>query len=206
MRVVIADDHAVVREGIRWMLETESEVDILAEVGNGCELVHILESQADAVDVVLLDLRMPDMTGFDVLEVAGDLAPNARMLVLSMHDEPAFVRRAFELGASGYLLKNTDRVELMDALRRVYAGLRYVNADTGTALIPGTEPEPSNLSPREHEIVQLIADGLENKQIARELELSEATVKSYLKSAFTRLGVSSRAEAVAVAMRSGIID
>ena len=205
MRVVIADDHAVVRDGLRWMLATEDEIEIVAEVGNGAELVDLLGNGGD-VDVVLLDLRMPDMTGFDVLEAVPEVAPEVRLLVLSMHDEPAFVRRAFELGAHGYLLKSTDRSELMGALRSVHAGRRYVNPEAGGALLPGRATAGTALTPRELEIVQLIADGLENKQIARELDLSEATVKSYLKSAFARLEVSSRAEAVAVALRSGIID
>ena len=205
MKVVIADDHEVVREGLRWMLSTEPEVEIVAEVGNGVELVDLLK-EGHEVDIVLLDLRMPDMTGFDVLEALPDVAPDVRAVILSMHDEPAFVRRAFELGARGYLLKNTDRSELVDALRRVQQGRQYVNGDAGTALIPNDSAAGTSLAPREIEVLRLIADGLENKQVARRLGLSEATVKSYLKSAFCRLEVTSRAEAVAVALRSGIID
>lgn len=208
MKVIIADDHQVVRDGLRWMLTTEPNVEIVAEVESGTELLRAVETGVDA-DVVLLDLRMPDESGFDVLEALPEVAPEVRAIVLSMHDEPSFVRRAIELGAAGYLLKNVDRRELVRAMERAVDGNGYIQGEVSSSVVRGLAGNGNlgaALTPREVEIVQLIANGGENKQIARRMDLSEATVKSYLKNAFARLEVSSRAEAVAVALRLGLID
>ncbi len=206
MRVAIADDHEIVREGLRWMLDAVDGVEIVSDLDNGADLIETLGRDGDNIDVVLLDLRMPNMTGFDVLKALPEVAPNVKVLVLSMHDEPAFIRRAFELGASGYVRKSADQKELTAALQRVHMGLHYIDADAAEALAAGLPGAIGSLTPRQLEVVRLVAEGLENKQIARHLDLSEATIKSYLKSAFARLDVSSRAEAVAVALRAGIID
>ena len=208
MKVVLADDHQMFREGLRWMLADEEELEIVGEAADGAELLDLLE--ATDADVVLLDVRMPGTNGLDALERLRDRAPQAHVVILSMYGEPGYVRRAFELGASGYLLKSTSRQELLKALRSVADGRPYVQAElagpfvedvTKRAPLPG-----SRLSAREREVLQLVADGLENKQIARELGVSEATVKTHLKAAFSSLGVESRAEAVAVGLRAGLID
>lgn len=208
MNLAIADDHAVVREGIRWMLESQRDVNVVAEVDNGRALLELFATDPD-IDVVLLDLRMPDLNGFEVLDRLRDLAPGVRAVVMTMHDEPAYVRRALELGASGYLLKNADRIELMQALHAAVGGQTYVQGTLTGSLVRGLVAATSSrqvLSPREQEVLQHVADGLENKQVAKEMSLSEATVKSYLKNVFTRLEVGSRAEAVAVALRLGLIE
>ena len=208
MRIVIADDHQIVREGIAWMLETESDIEIVAEADNGQALLEILETVQ--VDVVLLDVRMPEMGGLEALETLRRTASGIKVLVLSMHDEPALVRRAVDLGAAGYMLKNSSREELVKALRLVASGDGYVQGDVVRPLLDqlsGKDPaEADPLSAREREILGLISDGLENKQIARRLDISEATVKTHLKAVFERLEVRSRAEAVAVGLRLGIIE
>jgi len=209
MRVVIADDHGVVREGLRFMLSDDPDVEIVAEAASGEELLKVLES-LDA-DIVLLDLRMPGMTGLEALDRIRAVHPGTKVIILSMHDDPGYVRRAVELGASGYLLKNTGREELLRALKAVEEGGAYLQGEiTGPLLSIFTqgpkEPEPASLSPREQQVLQLIADGRPNKQIARELGVSEATVKTHLKGVFARLDVRSRAEAVAIGLRLGIIE
>lgn len=207
MKIIIADDHRIVREGLRWMLEDEPSVDIIGEADNGATLLELLD-RLDA-DVVLLDVRMPGMTGLEALETIRDRHPDLRVVILSMHDEPAYVRRAVELGAAGYLLKSANREELVAALAEVAAGGSYVqSAVAGTLMdtLSGRGRAGAVLSDREREILKLVANGFENKQIASELGISEATVKTHLKATFARLDVTSRAEAVAVGLRLGLID
>ncbi len=207
MRVAVTDDHRVVREGIRYMLSEAPGVEVVAEAESGEALLELVA--VEEIDVVLLDVRLPGMSGLDVLERLTETAPQVRVLMLSMHDQPAYVRRAIELGAAGYVLKSAGRDELLTALK--------VASENGTYL-PGELMEPlvadmtggtratGKLSPRERQVLQLVADGFENKQVATELEISEATVKTYLRGVFERLDVSSRAEAVAVGLRLGIIE
>lgn len=203
----MTDDHKVVRDGLRWMLSGEEDVEIVGEAESGEMLIDLLASTQ--ADVVLLDVRMPGMGGLDALAVITAQNPDVSVIVLSMHDEPAYVRRAIESGAAGYLLKNANRAEILEALRSVHAGRAYVQAQlTGTLLntISGRERVASTLSPRELEVLSLVSRGFENKQIATELGISEATVKTHLKGVFVRLEASSRAEAVAIGLRLGIIE
>ncbi|MCL1693884.1 MAG: response regulator transcription factor [Actinomycetia bacterium] len=207
MKVAITDDHRVVREGLRYMLSDAPGVDVVGEAESGEELLAIVGSEP--VDVVLLDVRMPGMSGLDVLEALTKAAPQVRVLMLSMHDQPAYVRRAIELGAAGYVLKSAGRDELLTALQVAAEGGTYLPAELMEPLVAtmaGRTRPSGKLSPREHQVLQLVADGYENKQIAAELELSEATVKTYLRGVFDRLEVSSRAEAVAVGLRLGLIE
>jgi DNA-binding NarL/FixJ family response regulator len=205
MKVILTDDHKVVRDGLRWMLSGEEDVEVVGEAASGEQLLDLLS--ATTADVVLLDVRMPGMGGLDALAEIARRVPEVKVIILSMHDEPAYVRRAIELGAAGYLLKNANREEILEALRAVHAGRAYVQNDlTGTLLSTISGKERSVLSPRELEILSLVSQGLENKQIATALGISEATVKTHLKGVFTRLEVSSRAEAVATGLRLGLIE
>jgi DNA-binding NarL/FixJ family response regulator len=207
VRLVLADDHRVVREGIAYMLSGEDDIEIVGEADSGAALLELLD--AVAVDVVLLDVRMAGMGGLEVLERIENDLPQIRTLMLSMHDEPGYVRRAIELGAAGYLLKSAGREELLQAIRVIADGGVYIQGELVEPLVTtgGRFGGASGrLSPRENEVLQLVANGFENKQIATELGLSEATVKTYMRGIFERLGVTSRAEAVAVGLRLGVIE
>ena len=207
MRLVIADDHRVVRDGIRYMLADADGIEIAGEASTGEELIELLET--DPVDVVLLDVRMPGMNGFDVLERLQEDLSQVRVLMLSMHDAPGYVRRAIELGAAGYLLKSASRDEVIAAIDAVLEGGAYVQGELVEPLVNEISGRPGSgdaLSPRERQVLQLVADGFENKQIVTELSLSEGTVKTYLSGIFRKLDVASRAEAVAVGLRRGLID
>ncbi|MDH3730859.1 MAG: response regulator transcription factor [Acidimicrobiia bacterium] len=204
IRVIIADDHRVVRDGLRWMFDGESEIEVVGEAADGAELLELALSVP--ADIVLLDVSMPGMGGLEALEQLSASAPDLRVVMLSMHDKPVYVRRAVELGAAGYLLKSAGRDELLRALNAVADGNAYIQGEVTGPLLKAVASDETGLSPRELDVLRLVAAGSENKQVARELGLSEATVKSYLKSAYERLGVSSRAEAVAVALRRGLID
>lgn len=209
IKIVLADDHRIVREGIRLMLADEPDIEIVGEAENGHELLDLLGGEE--ADVVLLDVRMPGMSGLEALERLSEVAPGVRVVILSMHEEPTYVRRAVELGASGYLLKNTDRNELIKALQLVAGGSAYIQGTiTGPLMQELREPSSRSgvlqLSTRDRDVLQLVAQGLTNKQIADEIKVSEATVRTYLKSIYALLQVNSRSEAVAVALREGIIE
>jgi DNA-binding NarL/FixJ family response regulator len=207
MNLLIVDDHKVVRDGIRFMLSDVPDIDIVAEAGSAQAMFEVLN--ADPIDVVLLDIQMPGITGLAALERLAAEFPQVRVLMLSMHDQPGYVRRAIELGAAGYLPKSASRGELVEAIEAAAGGGSYIHRELVEPLIselrPGAKP-PGRLSPREHQVLQMIANGSENKQIARELGISEATVKTYVRGVFERLDVNSRAEAVAVGLRLGFID
>jgi DNA-binding NarL/FixJ family response regulator len=207
MKILIVDDHKVVRDGIRFMLLDAPDIEIVGDAESAEEMFDVIEG--DPVDVVLLDIRMEGMTGLDALERIASDFPQVRVLMLSMHDQPGYVRRAIELGASGYLLKSAGRDEILAAITAVSEGETYIQGRLMEPLladVTGSPRQTGRLSPREQQVLQLIADGSENKQIARELGLSEATVKTYIRGVFERLGVSSRAEAVAVGLRIGVIE
>lgn len=207
MRLLIADDHGVVREGISYMLSGEEDIELVGEVASGEELLEFIEGTP--VDVVLLDVRMAGIGGLGALEHLSENMPQIRVLMLSMHDEPGYVRRAIELGAAGYLLKSAGRDELLHAIRTVADGGVYIQGELVEPLVStmGDKGGPTGrLSPREREVLQLVANGYENKQVATDLGLSEATVKSYMRGIFERLDVTSRAEAVAVGLRLGVIE
>ncbi len=204
MRVAIADDHAVVRDGLRWLLSERDDVEVVGEAGTSDEALAILE-EAEPPDVMLLDLRMGGTSGFEVLEGMGTRTPATRIVVLTMHDEPALVRRALALGASAYVLKNGGRTEIMRALDTAHSGGRYVQSDLA-ASVADSSGNGRTITPRERDILQCVARGMENRQVARTLGISEETVKSYLRNLFARWHVTSRAEAVAIAIRLGVID
>lgn len=213
MKVLLADDHRIVRDGVRWMLEAEPDIDIVAEAGDGQELLDELARGCD-VDVVLLDVRMPGLGGLDALQqlASSDGARRApAIIILSMHQEPAVVRKAIQLGAAGYLLKSSTREQLLAALRHVAAGNCYVQAEvTGPLLdeVAGRTSVPATptLTERECDVLRLVAAGYTTKRAAMRLNISEATVKTHLREIFARLDVANRAEAVATALELGLLD
>jgi DNA-binding NarL/FixJ family response regulator len=207
MKILIVDDHKVVRDGIRFMLSDEPGIEIVGEADSAEAMFEIIDSEP--VDVVLLDIRMGGMSGLDALKRIASDYPQVKVLMLSMHDQPGYVRRAVEFGASGYLLKSAGRDEILAAISAVSVGEIYIQSvlmEPLLADVTRVRRESGRLSPREQQVLQLIANGSENKQIARKLGLSEATVKTYIRGVFERLDVSSRAEAVAVGIRMGVIE
>jgi DNA-binding NarL/FixJ family response regulator len=206
IRVAVADDHRIVREGLAFMLADVDEIDLVGEAEDGASLLQLLDEVE--VDVVLLDVRMPGMGGLETLATLRTEQPDLGVIILSMHDEPAYVARAVELGASAYLLKNTDREELVKAIHMVVEGKAYIQAELTGILIDQVTGDTSTpvMSQRVTEVLRLLALGRENKQIATELGISEATVKTHLRTLYEQLDVRNRAEAVAVALRLNLIE
>ncbi len=208
MKVIIADDHRIVREGIATLLASESGIELVGEASTGDQLLELLETTE--VDVVLLDMRMPDKGGLEVLEELRDRERVPRFIVLSMHDDTSYVKRAIELGASAYLLKSVGKDELIRALGVVAGGGSYIQGEIAAPLIarmvdPSDAGPVGELSPREVDTLGMLAEGLDNRAIAERIGLSEAAVKAQLRTIYSRLDVTRRSEAVAVALRLGII-
>jgi DNA-binding NarL/FixJ family response regulator len=208
MKVIIADDHRIVREGIATLLASEVGIELVGEASSGDQLLELLETTE--VDVVLLDMRMPDKGGLEVLEELRGREGVPRFIVLSMHDDTSYVKRAIELGASAYLLKSVGKDELIRALGVVAGGGSYIQGEIAAPLIarmvdPSGAGPVGELSPREVDTLGMLADGLDNRAIAERIGLSEAAVKAQLRAIYSRLDVTRRSEAVAVALRLGII-
>ena len=210
LRILVADDHVAVREGLRWMLHSDEAIEVVGDAANGEELMALLDRTP--CDAVLLDLSMPVMSGLDVLAALRAMDRQIPVVVLTMHDDPAHVDRALALGASGYILKSAPRDEMVRALAAAASGGAYVqpalaNTLLGRYVVTGgpIADEPKALTPRQLQLLRALAAGRSNKELAHELGISEATVKSYLKELYARLEVSSRASAVAYGIRHQLI-
>ncbi len=205
MRVIIADDHRIVREGLRMILSHDPEIEIIDEVEDGADLLAALEEVE--VDVVLLDIRMPGLTGLETLKSLRDRHQPVRVVILTMYDDPAYLRRAVELGADGYLLKSVDREELKRALRAVASGQGYIQGELAGPLVATMQATGAidGVDAGDKRLLELLAEGLDNKELADRLGLSEPAVKARLRRLYRTLGVKRRSEAVAVALRLRLI-
>lgn len=209
IRLMLVDDHAVLREGLRFMLRHADDVQIVSEASDGREALARLE--ASRPDVMLLDMNMPGMDGIETLKHVRERWPQVTVLVLSFHDDPEYVEQALRNGAAGYLLKTVSREELIRAVHAAAEGAGYLQAEITRPLLQkfaaASEPEGEvELSPREREVLQLVADGMSTKQASVELGIAESTVKTYLRVIFDKLGATHRAHAVALALRHRIIE
>jgi DNA-binding NarL/FixJ family response regulator len=211
-RVLVADDQAVVRDGLVLLLSTADELEVVAVAANGREAVALaLQLQPD---VALVDLRMPELDGAGVTAALAEQAPSIRVLILTTFADDDAVLPALRAGAAGYLTKDTTSEALIAAVREVAAGRTVLDTAVQARLVellrtpatqsPQVEPPPEGLTPREIDVVRLVADGLSNKQVARRLFVSEATVKTHLNHVLAKLDVEGRPGLVAWAWRHGL--
>ena len=201
MEVLIVDDHPVVRIGLRTMLESEENIRVTGVAASAAEAISSFERLVP--DVVLMDLRMPEMEGTEAIRAMRRMRPEARILVLTNYEEDESILRALQAGASGYLLKSTPHAEIVDAMRKVHRGERYVPPKIAQRLLDTIGRE--ELSQREHEVLELVARGLTNKGIAEVLRISDKTVRNHVTSCLEKLGAADRTEAVTIAVRRGLI-
>jgi DNA-binding NarL/FixJ family response regulator len=200
IRLLLVDDHPVVRDGLRGVFADDPEFEVVGEAGNGAEAIARVERLG--ADVVLMDLRMPEMGGVEAIRRLRQTAPAVRVLVLTTYDTDSDVLPAIEAGATGYLLKDAPREELIRAVRAAFKGESVLSPAVARRLMGQVRrPPPEALSPRELKVLQLIADGATNREAAAKLFVSEATIKTHLLHIYEKLGVRDRAAAVGEAYR-----
>ncbi|WP_036270148.1 response regulator [Meiothermus rufus] len=204
IRILLVDDHPVVRAGLSGLLSSQTDFVVLGEASNGQEALAFL--QQHPADVVLMDLRMPQMDGVSATRQIRAHFPGVRVLVLTTYDSDSDIVRAVEAGATGYLLKDVPREELFRAVRLCAQGEAVLSPPVAARLLGRMRgPGEVSLSVRELEVLSLVAKGLSNKEIARKLKISEATVKTHLLHTFGKLGVDDRTAAVTAALERGIL-
>lgn len=210
IRVILADDHNILRAGLKSLLQTSHDVEVVAEADNGRDTVTL--AREFEPDIVVMDVAMPDMNGVDATRKIAQLAPQVRVLALSSHNDGAFVKGMLEAGARGYLLKDAATTELLTALTAVNQGRIYVSPSVTDTLVGDylqrvkgkIGPDAQVLSTREREVLQLVAEGKSSAQIASTLHLSDRTVETHRKRIMDKLGIRSIAELTKYAIREGI--
>jgi two-component system response regulator NreC len=208
-RVLIVDDHAVVRSGLKLVLEAEDGIEPVGEAGTARDAVF--EARSTKPDVILLDVVMPDQSGLEIIPTLLQEHPEVRILVLSMQDDPRYVREAFAAGARGYVLKEAADNEVVAAVREVASGGRYVHPELGARLVAAESEERRRanedpLSERESEVLRLLALGHTNQEIAKQLFISVRTAETHRAHIMQKLRLSSRAELVRYALERGLME
>ena len=207
IKVLIADDHTVVRKGIRALLETEPGITVVGEAADGEDAIH--KALALKPDVILMDLVMPKLDGVQAIKELREVLPEAKVLVLTSFAEDRRIVAAIEAGALGYLLKDSSPEDLVRAIREVHRGESSLHPKVAQQLIkklqrPAEEPEREELTARERKVLALIARGLSNREIARELSISEPTVRTHVSNILRKLGLKSRTQAALYALKEGL--
>jgi len=218
IRVMIADDHALFRRGLEMVLQGEPGLDLVGQASDGAEAVHVASEVVP--DVVLMDIRMPKITGIEAARQMKEVAPSAKIIMLTISDEEEDLFEAIRAGASGYLLKDIPLDELADSVRAVHGGQSLINPSMAGKLLTefatlarrDAEDEPAKHAPapkltdREMEVLRLVARGMNNRDIAKELFISENTVKNHVRNILEKLQIHSRMEAVMIAVREKLIE
>jgi DNA-binding NarL/FixJ family response regulator len=202
IRILIADDHPVVREGVAALVGGQADMSVVGQASNGREAIQ--QFRAHHPDVVLMDLQMPEMNGLDALIAIRDEAPEARIIVLTTYTGDAQVLRAIKAGARGYLLKSALHKELLETIRAVHAGRKAISAEASYELAKHTSDDV--LTPAEVRVLRLIAAGNANKEIAEQLSVSEETVKGQVRNILSKLDAKDRTHAAMIGLKRGIIE
>lgn len=207
--VMIADDHSMIREGLKNLLELDGDIQVIAEAENGIDCLNKLENCSP--DVLLLDINMPEMNGLEVLENLKSQKKKNKVLVLTVHNEVEYLMKAVDIGVNGYLLKDSESSELKKAIVSVYNGETYIQP----SLIPSLnskmiersidDDKIGNLTNRELEVLKLLSVGMFNKEIAEDLSISERTVKNHVSNIFKKLDVTDRTQAAVFAIRNNLV-
>jgi len=202
IRILLADDHPVLRQGIKALAADERDMQFVSEASNGREAIE--QFRKHRPDIALMDLQMPDLNGLDAMTAILDEFPDARIIILTTYAGDVRVSRALKAGARGYLLKSLLRKELLDTIRAVHSGLRRIPADL--AMQVADHVADDTLTPREIEVLRSIAAGNANKLIADQLSITEETVKGHVKNILSKLGANDRTHAVTIGLKRGIIE
>jgi len=201
IKILTVDDHPILREGIASIIQGEKDMVVVGEASNGREAIEVFRSKRP--DVTLMDLQMPDLNGIDAIATIRQEHPQARIIVLTTYEGDVLARRALKAGATGYILKDMIRTELLEAIRAVHLGLKYIPQKIAAELAEHYSED--DLSDREIEVLREVARGTSNKIIASHLSISEATVKAHMKNILLKLGASDRTHAVNIATTRGFL-
>lgn len=209
--VMIADDHSMVREGIKQILELDGDIRVSAEAGSGRECIDVLDERK--TDVLLLDINMPDMNGLQVLQYLRERKTSIKILILTIHNEVEYLARAVEIGVDGYVLKDSDSSVLKKAIFTINSGDKFIQPELTPILNKRLKDKALNaktfedtLTRREIEVLKLLAEGLFNKEIAYTLSISEKTVKNHVSNIFKKINVSDRTQAAVYAIKHNLVD
>ena len=209
IKVLIVDDHKLVREGLKAVFDQGDEVQVVGEAGSGDEALELVDKVKP--DVVLMDISMPGMNGIQATKLIRERHPDAKIVMLTMLDQEGYVYEAVKAGATGYMLKNTSSDDLVHAIQTVFEGKALLHPDATAQLLKefvslaDNKAKDYGLSSREMEVLQLLSQGNTNKEIAKALWISEQTVKTHVAHIFDKLGTSDRTETVATALRNGLV-
>jgi DNA-binding NarL/FixJ family response regulator len=204
LRVLLADDHLVVREGLKALINREPDMEVVGEVADGLDVNRV--AQQTQPHVVVMDVSMPHLNGMEATKRIKEALPDTRVLALSMHEDRTYIRRMLEAGAAGYVVKRAMAAELLQAIRLVAAGAVYVDPEAAghlESLLTGLRSGPPDLTPRETEVLQLIAQGFSNKEIAGRLGIAVKTIETHRARSMEKLGLQSRAGIVRLALERG---
>jgi two-component system, NarL family, response regulator len=201
IRILVVDDHPIVREGVTTLVGGQSDMRVVGEASNGREAIQ--QFRARRPDITLMDIRMPVMSGLDALIAIRDEAPEARIVMLTTYSGDAQVQRAIKAGARGYLLKNSLHEELLQTIRAVHVGRKAISAEASFELAEHATDDA--LTPAEIRVLRLIAEGNANKEIAEQLAISEETVKGQVRNILSKLGAKDRTQAAMIGMKRGIV-
>ncbi|NLO38424.1 MAG: response regulator transcription factor [Ruminiclostridium sp.] len=214
IRIMLAEDHSMIRQGLRQLIELENDIKVVSEASNGEEAVSYFFIEQP--DVVLMDINMPKLNGLQALEAIKQKSPDAKIIMLTIHQDREYLFKALQLGANGYVLKDADGTVLIEAIRKVNLGDAYIQPTMARELIvefkrytsgeTGTSRKNNLLSDRELEVLALIAKGLLNKEIAKKLFISEKTVKNHISNIFKKLNVSDRTQAAVYALKNNLVQ
>jgi len=211
-RILLADDHTIVRQGLRFIIDAEPDLEVVAEASNGHEA--LTRAMKDDIDLAILDIAMPTMTGLQAARELAARRPELRMLILSMHDDEGYLFEALKAGTAGYVLKSVADRDLVEACRAAMRGEPFLYAGAERALVrdyvqrarAGETPPEDPLTPREQQIVKLIAESHTNRQIAEVLTISEKTVETHRANILEKLGMRDRVELTRYAIRRGFVE
>jgi DNA-binding NarL/FixJ family response regulator len=211
INIIIADDHSMVREGIKQILELDGDIVVNGEAGDGKQCIELLDKVS--TDVLLLDINMPNMNGLKVLQHLREKKKDIKVLILTIHNEVEYLVRAVEIGVDGYVLKDSDSSVLKKAICSLYRGETFIQPELTPLLKERLEEKNSlsncyddSLTRREIEVLKLLAEGLFNKEIAYTLDISEKTVKNHVSNIFKKINVSDRTQAAVYAIKNNLVD